>query len=84
MCPCCFVKVEEGESEQQWGSREEEIDEKQQFMLRLRVIEGKKRDVRRVSELGWGTQGWTGRQWGGRHVGCPELPDGSEWFIPYS
>ena len=26
----------------------------------------------------WDTKGWSGRQWGGRYVGCPEAPDGSE------
>ena len=28
--------------------------------------------------MGWDRRGWTGTQWGGRYVGCPELPDGSE------
>ena len=65
---------------QQRGRWEEEGDEKQQFMIRLRLVEGRKREARRVSEMGWGRRGWTGIQWGGRHVGCPELPDGSEWL----
>ena len=58
--------------------REEEGEEKQQFMLRLRLIEGKKKEERKVSEMGWDRKGWSGRLWGGRHVGCPELPDGSK------
>ena len=56
----------------------DEAEDKQQFMLRLRMIEGKKRMERRVSEMGWDRRGWTGILWGGRHVGCPELPDGSK------
>ena len=60
------------------GEQEPGQQEKQEFMLHLRQVEGRKRDVRRVSEMGWDKRGWSGILWGGRYVGCPELPDGSE------
>ena len=60
------------------GVRREEGEDKHQFMLRLRLIEGKKREERRPSEMGWDRKGWSGNLWGGRYVGCPELPDGSK------
>lgn len=69
-CVCVQVKEE--------GRRGEDGDEKQQFMVRLRTIEGQRREVRRVSEMGWDRRGWSGVLWGGRYVGCPELPDGSK------
>ena len=60
------------------GEREAGQQEKREFMLHLRQVEGRRRDVRRVSEVGWDKRGWSGILWGGRCVGCPELPDGSE------
>ena len=27
--------------------------------------------------MNWSKRGWSGIQWGGRYVGCPEAPDGS-------
>ncbi|CAI8015263.1 28S ribosomal protein S5, mitochondrial [Geodia barretti] len=66
---------EEGEERGGEERRGEDGEEKQQFMLRLRVIEGKRREVRKMSEMGWDRKGWSGRLWGGRHIGCPELPD---------
>ena len=53
-------------------------EERQQFMVRLSTVEGKKRTVRTVPEMGWDTHGWTGIKWGGRYVGCPERADGSK------
>ena len=50
-------------------------------MVRLRLIEGRRREERRVSEIGWDRKGWSGNLWGGRYVGCPELPDGSEQYV---
>lgn len=67
---CCVQVKEEG--------RRSDDDEKQQFMVRLRTIEGQPREVRRVSEMGWDRRGWSGILWGGRYVGCPEVPDGSK------
>lgn len=62
-----------------WGGEGRREGEMAENMVRLRVIEGKKREVRRVSAMGWDKRGWTGIQWGGRYVGCPELPDGSKF-----
>ena len=75
------MKKEEGEERSevgQWGGKgaKAEVNEKQEYMLRLRLLEGKKREQRKESELGWDKRGWTGSLWPGRYVGCPELPDG--------
>lgn len=45
----------------------------------FKTLEGTQSDTRRLSDLYWGQKGWTSGTRGGLYVGCPELPDGSEY-----
>ena len=52
-------------------------DEKENRLF-LPELVGERQVSRRISEMNWDVKGWSGKQWGGRYVGCPEAPDGSE------
>jgi hypothetical protein len=48
--------------------------------IHFKVLEGEQAVTRSVSERYWAQKGWTSNTINGMYVGCPELPDGSEYY----
>lgn len=57
----------------------EDSRESEEHAIRFSLLEGTVTDQQPLSEKYWGRRGWTSATMNGRYVGCPELPDGSEY-----
>ena len=59
----------------------QEWDDENVGVVDIDSIETESRYICRLSEMFWSLKGWTGRSWGGRYVGCPELPNGTPLIV---
>ena len=66
MCVCVCVQVDKDSDNSELG------------VFDMAGFDEEKKKGKVMSRLNWTSKGWSGGGWRGRHVGCPEYPDGSK------